>query len=99
MPTPTSSGRATLTGAQFVTVLHRIVDPEAASADFANAKNETGFADVEDGMFYTAAANWAVANKIVTGVDGVEFSRTPRSIVDRGRHPFPPLRGREFLHG
>ena len=25
--------------------------------------------DVEDGKFYTAAANWAVANKIITGVD------------------------------
>lgn len=50
MPTPTSSGRATkLTRAQFVTVLHRIVDPDAASADFTTAKNKTGFADVEDG--------------------------------------------------
>ena len=58
-----------LTRAQFVTVLHRIVDPEAAGVDFTTVKNETGFADVEDGMFYTAAANWAVANKIITGVD------------------------------
>lgn len=38
-----------LTRAEFVTVLHRIVDPEAAGVDFATAKNETGFADVEDG--------------------------------------------------
>lgn len=38
-----------LTRAQFVTVLHRIVDPDAASADFTTAKNKTGFADVEDG--------------------------------------------------
>lgn len=38
-----------LTRAQFVTVLHRIVDPEAAGVDFTTAKNETGFADVEDG--------------------------------------------------
>ena len=37
-----------LTRAQFVTVL-RIVDPEAAGVDFTTAKNETGFADVEDG--------------------------------------------------
>ena len=34
-----------LTRAQFVTVLHRIVDPEAASADFTTVKNETGFAE------------------------------------------------------
>lgn len=58
-----------LTRAEFVTVPHRIVDPEAAGVDFTTAKNETGFADVEDGKFYTAAANWAVANKIITGVD------------------------------
>ena len=55
-----------LTRAEFVTVLHRIVDPEAAGVDFTTAKNETGFADVEDGKFYTVAANWAVANKIIT---------------------------------
>ena len=29
----------------FVTVLHRIVDPEAAGVDFTTAKNETGFAE------------------------------------------------------
>ena len=38
-----------LTRAEFVTVLHRIVDPEAAGVDFTTAKNETGFADVEYG--------------------------------------------------
>lgn len=63
-----------LTRAEFATVFHRIVDPEAAGADFTTANNETGFADVEDGKFYTAAANWAVANKIITGVD-VEGTR------------------------
>lgn len=31
-----------LTRAEFVTVLHRIVDPEAAGVDFTTAKNETG---------------------------------------------------------
>ena len=38
-----------LTRAEFVTVLHRIVDPEAAGVDFTTAKTETGFADVEYG--------------------------------------------------
>lgn len=32
-------------------------------------RTKPGFADVEDGKFYTAAANWAVASKIITGVD------------------------------
>lgn len=59
-------------------MLHRIVDPEAAGVDFTTAKNETGFTDVEDGMFYTAAANWAVVNKIITGVDvdGIRYIQT-----------------------
>ena len=70
-----------LTRAEFVTVLHRIVDPEAAGVDFTTVKNETGFADVEDGKFYTAAANWAADNKIITGVDSVEFQ--PNTPVDR----------------
>lgn len=65
-----------LTRAQFVTVLHRIVDPEAAGVDFTTVKNETGFVDVEDGKFYTTAANWAVANKIITGVNGVDVDGT-----------------------
>lgn len=36
-----------LTRAEFVTVLHRIVDPEAAGVDFTTAKNETGVDGVE----------------------------------------------------
>lgn len=36
-----------LTRAEFVTVLHRIVDPEATGVDFTTVKNETGFVDVE----------------------------------------------------
>lgn len=62
-------------------MLHRIVDPEAAGVDFTTVKNETGFADIEDGKFYTAAANWAADNKIITGADGVEFQ--PNTPVDR----------------
>ena len=82
MPIPTSSGRANeLTRAEFVTVLHRIVDPEAAGVDFTTVKNETGFADGENDKFYTAAANWAADNKIITGVDCVEFQ--PNTPVDR----------------
>lgn len=38
-----------LTRAEFATVLYRIMNPDAASADFTTAKNKTGFADVEYG--------------------------------------------------
>ena len=38
-----------LTRAEFATVLYRIMNPDAASADFTTAKNKTGFTDVEDG--------------------------------------------------
>ena len=36
-----------LTRAEFVTVLHRIVDPEATGVDFTTVKNETGVDGVE----------------------------------------------------
>ena len=34
-----------LTRAEFAAVLYRIMNPDAASADFTNVKNETGFAE------------------------------------------------------
>lgn len=70
-----------LTRAEFATVLYRIMNPDAASADFTNVKNETNLPDVEDGKFYTPAANWAVAEGIITGVDGKEFQ--PNTPCDR----------------
>ena len=39
------------------------------------------FSDVEDGKFYTPAANWAVAEGIISGVDGKEFQ--PNTPCDR----------------
>lgn len=39
------------------------------------------FSGVEDGKFYTPAANWAVAEGIITGVDGKEFQ--PNTPCDR----------------
>ena len=70
-----------LTRAEFATVLYRIMNPDAASADFTNVKNETNLPDVEDGKFYTPAANWAVAEGIISGVDGKEFQ--PNTPCDR----------------
>ena len=60
----------TLTRAQLATILWRNACPEeAASYDPAAAKDETGIAGSADGQYYTAAANWAVANGVITGFD------------------------------
>lgn len=66
-----------LTRAQFATMLWRIAEPEAAAAyDASIAVNETGLSDVQSGMYYTAAANWAVRNGIITGYENPDGSRT-----------------------
>ena len=58
----------TLTRAQLATILWRSACPdEAASYDPAAAKDATGIAGSADGQYYTAAANWAVKNGVVTG--------------------------------
>ena len=58
----------TLTRAEFATIIWRHACPdEAASYDPATAKDETNIKGSTDGMFYTAAANWAVKNGIITG--------------------------------
>lgn len=71
-----------LTRAEFATVLYRIADPTGAAAvNPSTVKNATSLSDVEDGQFYTPAANWAVAEGIITGVDGKEFQ--PNTPCDR----------------
>ena len=58
----------TLTRAEFATILWRHACPEEAAAyDPATAKDETEIIGSADGMFYTAAANWAVKYDIITG--------------------------------
>ena len=58
----------TLTRAQLATILWRNACPEeAASYDAASAKDATGIAGSADGMYYTAAANWAVKNGVISG--------------------------------
>ena len=58
----------TLTRAQLATILWRNACPEeAASYDPATAKDETGIAGSADGQYYTAAANWAVKNGVISG--------------------------------
>ena len=59
----------TLTRGELATILWRNACPdEAAAYDPATAKDATGIAGSADGQFYTAAANWAVANKVITGI-------------------------------
>ncbi len=63
-----------MTRAQLVTVMWRYCEPEEyANYNEAAAKNTSGLPDVPDGMYYTGAVNWAVANNVITGnlhVDG-----------------------------
>ena len=57
-----------LTRAQLATILWRNACPEeAASYDAASAKDTTGIAGSADGQYYTAAANWAVKNGVISG--------------------------------
>ncbi len=60
----------TMTRGQLATVLWRAACPDEASAyDAAAAVNTSGMDDVADGMYYTAAANWAAENGIINGFD------------------------------
>ena len=59
-----------LTRGQLATILWRNACPEEAAAyDASTAKNETGLSGVSDGEYYTAAANWAVREGIITGFE------------------------------
>ena len=57
-----------LTRAQLATILWRNACPdEYASYDPETAVDTTGISGSEDGQYYTAAANWAVKNGVITG--------------------------------
>ena len=57
-----------LTRAQLATILWRNACPdEYASYDPETAVDTTGIDGSADGMYYTAAANWAVKNGVITG--------------------------------
>ena len=59
-----------LTRGELATILWRNACPdEAAAYDPAAAKDATGIAGSADGMFYTAAANWAVKKGVITGFE------------------------------
>ncbi len=65
-----------LTRAQLATILWRNACPdEYASYDPETAKDTTGILGSADGMYYTAAANWAVKNGVITGFDREDGSK------------------------
>lgn len=63
----------TTTRAMLVTILHRLEGTPAAA--------KSAFTDVPAGEWYTAAVDWAAANKIVEGMDAKTFA--PASPVTR----------------
>ena len=66
----------TLTRAQLATILWRNARPdEYASYDPETAVDTTGIDGSADGMYYTAAANWAVRNGVITGFDREDGSK------------------------
>ncbi len=59
-----------MTRGQLATMLWRCACPgEADAYDAASAVNGSGMDDVADGMYYTAAANWASNAGIISGFD------------------------------
>ncbi len=59
-----------MTRADFVTMLWRYLEPDAyATYDSATAVNRTNMPDVEDGQYWTEAANWAWERNIITGFE------------------------------
>ena len=63
----TFAPKDTLTRAMLVTVLYRMAGSPAVDAP-------SGFADVDDGQWYSDAIAWAAANGIVNGVGGNKFA-------------------------
>lgn len=55
-----------LTRAEAITVIYRATTGSTAQ-DPVDTINTTGMPDVETGVFYTAAANWAVENGVMSG--------------------------------
>lgn len=65
-----------LTRAQLATILWRNACPdEYASYDPETAVDTTGIDGSADGMYYTAATNWAVKNGVIAGFDREDGSK------------------------
>ncbi len=78
-----------LTRAQAAVILWRYFEPDASAAYTDEVKaatgNETGMGDVASADWYTAAANWAVANGVINGVQNEDGGRSfnPSGTIDR----------------
>ncbi len=77
-----------LTRAQAAVILWRYFEPDASAGYTEDVQaatvNETGMSDVDSASWYTAAANWAVANGVINGKsvgDGRAFD--PLGTIDR----------------
>ncbi len=56
--------------AMMATILWRVADTASSVAYVpADSVSENGFEDVESGLYYTGAANWAWDNEVIHGVD------------------------------
>lgn len=66
----------TLTRGELACVLFNYSMPGMGPTDPSAVKNETGMADVQDGQFYTTAANWAVRAGVISGYDHEDGSKT-----------------------
>ena len=73
-----------LSRAQAVTILWRFAEHPDDSDD-GTAPNETGMPDVDGSQWYAKAANWAVKNGVVTGVEQPDGSRrfAPNDTITR----------------
>lgn len=65
-----------LTRAELACVLYNYAMPGTGPADPSKVKNETGMPDVEDGAFYTTAANWAVKAGVINGYEHQDGPKT-----------------------
>ncbi len=74
-----------LTRAELATILWRDANPVDAESYDGVAANATGMGDVDADAFYTAAADWAVANGVIDGVE-----------VEGGAREFQPDRAVTF---
>ena len=66
-----------MTRAQLATILWRALDPEDAAAYDADAytSTTTSVSGIEDGQYWTAAADWCVENGIIEGKQASDGSR------------------------
>lgn len=69
----------TMTRAEFAVIMWRYAQPSAEEGYdevMASTLSTTGMADVEDGAWYTGAANWAVATGVISGVENADGTRS-----------------------